>query len=96
MSLIDYTLGCQKYIEFSKTHGHCFEKFGRYRLFCFVDDAIFSKTARKHAQRLENVLQRFDKANLQLHPENCVIAQPRVNYLGYVLSEKGVSAHLIK
>jgi hypothetical protein len=27
-----------------------------------------------------------------LHPEKCEIAQPEVRYLGYVLSEKGVSA----
>ena len=31
-------------------------------------------------------------ANLQLNTDKCVIAQPHVNYLGYVLSEKGVSA----
>jgi len=41
---------------------------------------------------LENVLARFEKANLQLHPWKCVIAKPQVNYLGYVLSENGVSA----
>ena len=35
---------------------------------------------------------RFDKANLQLHPGKCAIAQPQVNYLGYVLSDNGVSA----
>jgi hypothetical protein len=29
---------------------------------------------------------------LQLHPGKCEIAQPEVRYLGYVLSEKGVSA----
>ena len=46
----------------------------------------------EHAQRLENVLQRFDKANLQLDPGKCVFAHPQVNYLGFVLSEKGVSA----
>ena len=46
----------------------------------------------EHAARLENVLERFDKANLQLHPGKCAIAQPRVNYLVYVLSDNGVSA----
>jgi hypothetical protein len=35
----------------------------------FVDDVfVFSRSAEEHAQRLENVLQRFDRANLQLHP----------------------------
>ena len=59
----------------------------------FIDDVIiFSKSAQEHAPRLENVLQRFDKAILQLHPGKCVFAQPQVQYLGFVLSEKGVSA----
>jgi hypothetical protein len=41
----------------------------------FIDNAIiFSKSAEEHAQRLENMLQRFDKANLQLQPEKCVFA----------------------
>jgi len=52
---------------------------------------IFSSTAQEHAQRLEHVLQPFDKANLQLQPGECVIAQPKVKYLGFELSEKGVS-----
>jgi len=38
----------------------------------FIDDLIvFSRTAEEHAQRLENVLQRLEKANLQLHPGKC-------------------------
>jgi len=59
----------------------------------FVDDVVvFSRSAEEHAQRLENVLQRFDRANLQLHPGKCEFAKSQVQYLGYVLSEKGVSA----
>jgi len=35
----------------------------------FIDDVIiFSKSAEEHALRLENVLGRFDEANLLLHP----------------------------
>jgi len=35
----------------------------------FIDDVIiFSRSVQEHAQRLENVLQRFDKSKLQLHP----------------------------
>ena len=59
----------------------------------YLDDLIlFSKTAEEHAEKLERVLERFERANLQLHPGKCVIAQPKVKYLGYVLSEKEVSA----
>jgi hypothetical protein len=60
--------------------------------YLFIDEiVVFSKTAEEHASRLESVLQRFNKANLQLHPGKCEFAQPSVNYLGYVLSDKGVS-----
>jgi len=59
----------------------------------FIDDIIvYSKSAEEHAARLENVLRRFEEANLQLHPGKCVFAQPQVQYLGFVLSEKGVTA----
>jgi len=38
------------------------------------------------------VLQRFEQANLQLHPSKCAFVQCRVQYLDFVLSEKGVAA----
>jgi len=61
--------------------------------FVFKDDIIlFSSSAEEHARRLESVLQRFEKANLQLHPGKCVFAQPQIQYLGSVLSENGVAA----
>jgi hypothetical protein len=31
---------------------------------------IFSKTAKEHAEKLERVLEKFEKANLQFQPEN--------------------------
>jgi hypothetical protein len=58
----------------------------------FSDDSIFSKSAEEYVLRLGNVLRRFEQANLQLHPGKCVFAQPKVQYLGYMLSEDGVSA----
>jgi len=62
-------------------------------LWLYIDDVIlFSDTAEEHARRLENVLQRFEQANLQLHPGKWVFAQPQVQYLGFVLSEGGVTA----
>ena len=58
----------------------------------FIDDVVFFKTAEKHALRLGNALERCDKANLQLHIGKGVFAQPKLNYLGYVLSDKGASS----
>jgi len=39
--------------------------------FVFIDIILFSSSAEEHARRLERVLQRFDRANLQLHPGKC-------------------------
>jgi hypothetical protein len=59
----------------------------------FLDDVIvYSKSAEEHAARLEHILSRFNEASLQLHPGKCAWAQPQVEYLGFVLSENGVSA----
>jgi hypothetical protein len=59
----------------------------------FIDDiVIFPRSIEEHAQRLENLLQRFEAANLRLHPGKCVIAQPNVQYLGYGLSEEEITA----
>jgi hypothetical protein len=59
----------------------------------FIDDVVvFFTSTEEHALRLENVLRRFDEANLQLHPGKCVFAQPRVQYLGFILSEDGIFA----
>jgi len=45
----------------------------------FIDDVIiFSNTTEEHALRPENVLHRFDEANLQLHPGKCIFAHPQV------------------
>jgi hypothetical protein len=61
--------------------------------FVFIDDiVVFSSTTEEHALRLENVLRLFDQANLLLHPGKFMFAQPRVQYLGFVLSEDGISA----
>jgi hypothetical protein len=59
----------------------------------FLDDVVvYSKTAEEHAARLRNVLRRFDEAKLQLNPGKCVFAQSQVQYLGFVLSDRGFSA----
>ena len=52
-------------------------------VYTFIDDVIiFAETIHEHARRLEHVLQRFDKANLQLQHGKCVFAQPKLEYLG--------------
>jgi hypothetical protein len=53
---------------------------------------VYSKSAEEHAASLENVLSKFEEANLQFNAGKCVFAQPQVQYLGFVISEKGVTA----
>jgi hypothetical protein len=60
-------------------------------IFVFIDDVIFADTTEEHARRLANML-RFEKTNLQLQLEKCDFAQPKVQYLGYIVSRDGVTA----
>ena len=61
--------------------------------YVFIDDVIiFGRTIEEHAARLEHVLQRFEKANLQLQPGKCVFAQFQVEYLGYIVSKDDIKA----
>jgi hypothetical protein len=61
--------------------------------YVFIDDVIiYGDTIEEHARHLEHVLQRFERANLQLQPSKCVFAQPKVEYLGYTVSREGIQA----
>ena len=53
---------------------------------------VFADTIEEHARRLEHVLQRFEKANLQLQLGKWVFAQPQVQYLVYIVSGDGITA----
>jgi hypothetical protein len=39
---------------------------------------------------LTNILERFEKANLQLQREKCPFASDQVNYLGHMISKEGI------
>ena len=46
--------------------------------FVYIDDVIlFPKTAEEHATRLEHLLELFENANLQLHPQNAWSRNPK-------------------
>jgi hypothetical protein len=56
-----------------------------------IDDVIiYSRTAEEDAQRLANVLARFERANLQLQSEKCVFAQGQVQYLEHIMPGEGI------
>jgi len=61
-------------------------------LLIYVDDCmVFSKTFDEHIQSLREVLKRFADANLKLTPKKCHLFRLKVNFLGHVVEEKGIS-----
>ena len=57
----------------------------------YLDDVlVFGKTLCEHNTNLQRVLDRITEAGLKLKPRKCHFAQTAVEYLGHVVSEKGV------
>lgn len=57
----------------------------------YIDDIlIFGKDAVQCLQRLEEVLQMIEEANLTLNLYKCEFLQSKVDYLGYEISASGV------
>ena len=59
----------------------------------YIDDVlVYGRTFEQHQENLEAVLRRLRDAGLKLKPAKCHLAQERVKYLGYVVSQDGLSA----
>jgi transposase InsO family protein len=59
----------------------------------YLDDVIvFSRTFTEHLDHLQNVFDRFSHNGLKLKPSKCTFAKQQVNYLGHVISNKGIHA----
>ena len=58
----------------------------------YLDDIIVYARSFDHLVHLRCVLERLREANLKLNPKKCALFRTKVTYLGYVLSEKGISA----
>lgn len=57
----------------------------------YLDDVIvYSKNFEDHINRLDMVLQRILVAGLKLKPEKCQLLKSQVNFLGHVVSKKGI------
>ena len=58
----------------------------------YLDDILVSgATAEDHLQNLRALLQRLQDKGLRCRLEKCIFAQPSVEYLGYQLSQSGIS-----
>ena len=63
----------------------------------YLDDIIVhTRSFDQHLMNLKCILDRLRQANLKLNPAKCTLFQTAVTYLGYVVSERGVSADPVK
>ena len=61
-------------------------------LFVYLDDiVIYSNTLQEHEKKINLLFSRLRKAGLKLQIDKCEFLKTEVNYLGHVLSEKGLS-----
>lgn len=59
---------------------------------CYLDYIIIlGKTFDQALENLQLVFQRLREANLKLKPKKCFLFQPKVTYLGHVVSEDGIT-----
>ena len=58
----------------------------------YLDDILVSgSTAQEHLSNLKRLLQRLSDKGLRCRLEKCLFAQPYVEYLGHLLSNRGVA-----
>ena len=64
----------------------------KFVLVFFDDILVFSKSMEEHSNHLRRVLELLRKHNLYINKKKCCFAQQRLEYLGHIISEKGVAA----
>ena len=61
-------------------------------IFCYLDDVlVFIRTRKEHMKTLELLFERLDKAGLTLALDKCVFGQDKLQFLGYEVSQEGIS-----
>ena len=57
----------------------------------YIDDILVTgASVEEHLKNLDTVLDRLEKAGLCLNQSKCSFLQPRIQYLGHVIDEKGL------
>lgn len=57
----------------------------------FLDDIIvYSGSIEEHLEHIRIVFQKLREANLRMKPSKCVFVTPRVEFLGHIVSKKGI------
>ena len=58
----------------------------------YIDDIIIiGRTFKQHLNNLAQVFEHLEQAGLKLQPHICNLFQSRVQFLGHIISENGVS-----
>ena len=60
---------------------------------CLDDIIIFSDTKEEHLKRLEAVFQKLAAAGLKLKQSKCIFFKEEIEYLGHVVSGKGIATN---
>ena len=65
----------------------------RHKCVVYLDDImVIGRTFEKHLNNMREVLERLRQGGLKLKPKKCYLVQREVTYLGYIVSESGISA----
>ena len=59
--------------------------------FAYIDDIlVFSRNEQEHLHHLQQVLKRLKQFGLYVNPAKCLFGKSTVEFLGYVIDEKGI------
>ena len=79
---------------FQRLMHDCLGEFSMNWCIVYLDDIIiFSDTKEEHLKRLEAVFQKLCAAGLKLKPSKCFFFREEIEYLGHVVSGKGISTN---
>ena len=63
----------------------------------YLDDIIiYSRSVEEHVERMRGVFQRLRSAGLKLKPSKCMLLRRSVEFLGHIVSDKGVHVNPAK
>ncbi|MCO5573990.1 hypothetical protein L7F22_027768 [Adiantum nelumboides] len=57
-----------------------------------IDEFCVYSTRKDHCSKLEVAFKKYDEGGSQLNPKKCYLAQPRVKFLGHMISKNGIEA----
>ena len=76
---------------FQRLMERCMDELHLKECLIYLDNIIFfSKTFEEHLERLENVLKQLKRHGLKLKGSKCEFVKTKVQYLGHIVSDRGV------